>query len=166
MIYVDLDGVLADHDKHYHDLTGGNARTEKGKVRRDALAPYPHFFRDIPLMPGAMQLWHFVAPHNPSILTAKSNFAKFSGPDKREWSKEHFGLTGTRVVVVDYPQDKKNYAKPGNILIDDRADNCEEWRKAGGVAIEYHNAGAAIAQLQKILHDDDATKKFSEFIQK
>ena len=165
-IYVDLDGVLADHDGAYKNLTGGDPKSENGKQRRDRLAPFPHFFLNLPLLPGAMELWHFLVPYHPEILTAKSNFVKESGPDKRAWVQHHLGLVGNRVHVTDYPQDKKNYAKAGDILIDDRADNCEEWRKAGGIAIQHHNAGATIAQLQKILHGDDETKKFSEFIQK
>ena len=167
MIFVDVDGVLADHDGEYRKLTGGDPKNDKGKVRRDRLAPFPHFYANLPVLPGAMELWSFLRPYHPSILSAASNFLVHSREDKKEWVEHHLGLSGARVIVTDYPKDKQNYAKKGDILIDDRADNCAEWEKAGGIAVHYTNAESAIQKLKTLLyHQEQSIIPFAEFIKK
>jgi hypothetical protein len=43
---------------------------------------------------------------------------------------------------------KKDFAGPKNILIDDRLDNIQGWRDAGGIGIHHVNAKHTIDQLK------------------
>jgi hypothetical protein len=151
-LFLDLDGVLADCADEYHRLTGGD-NSDKGKVRLERLKPFPHFYRHLPLMHDAMTLWNFVAPFHPSILSAQSNFVPASRQDKIEWVAEHFHLTDpTRVIIVEYPNEKYKHCTPGAILIDDSEKNCAEWERAKGIAILHKNAAETIAKLKPILN--------------
>lgn len=164
MLYLDMDGVFADYAGQYDKLTGGNAATDKGKTRMERLKPFPHFYKDLPLCAGAMELWHFVKPYNPTFLSAASNFVVHSRDDKKAWVEEHFGVSGNRVIVVDYPADKKKYAHPGDILIDDSAQNCADWTKAGGIAIHHTSIASTISQLKTALKKDEGLMTFGEYI--
>ena len=39
-----------------------------------------------------------------------------------------------------YSHDKHVHCLPGDVLIDDRTSNCEDWRRAGGVAIQHRDS--------------------------
>jgi hypothetical protein len=45
---------------------------------------------------------------------------------------------------------KKNYAEPNHILIDDRLSNIEQWRAAGGIGILHTSSDETITQLKKL----------------
>jgi hypothetical protein len=155
-IFVDLDGVMADYEGEYRRVTGGDP-SEKGKVKASRFKPFPNFYRNLPLLPDALQLWHFLKPYHPSILSAASNFVKASRQDKYEWVHEHLGLSGPKVIVVDYPNEKWKHCTPGAILIDDNAKNCLEWEQAGGVAIKHTSAANTIRKLKEILGHQNET---------
>ena len=55
--------------------------------------------------------------------------------DKVRWADKHF--PGIPVLFGPYSFDKQLHCKPRDILIDDRSDNCNDWRMAGGIAHEY-----------------------------
>jgi hypothetical protein len=151
-LHIDLDGVLANYDKAYRLLGGDPA--EKGATKAMRLKPHQHFYRDLELMPDAMELWNFVKQYHPSILSAASNYlAKTSRPDKLEWVEKHLHMTGPKVVVVNYPNEKVRHCKPGSILVDDSVKNCAEWEKAGGIAILHTSAADTIHKLKSIIHE-------------
>jgi 5'(3')-deoxyribonucleotidase len=55
---------------------------------------------------------------------------------KHQWVERYF--PGLPVIVVAYAREKSRYARPGDILIDDSADNLRRWaRRVRGVAIAY-----------------------------
>jgi len=161
-LFFDLDGVLADYEGEYRRLTGGDP-SEKGGVKAKRFKDHPHFYRHLPLLPGAMKMWNFALPYHPKILSAQSNYVKASRQDKHEWVEEHLHLSGPRVVVVNYPNDKYKHCKPGAILVDDNAKNCEEWEKAGGVAIRHHDVDKTIKRLKELLGHVDTTHVHEAF---
>jgi hypothetical protein len=68
--------------------------------------------------------------------------------------EQHLGLTGERVIIVDYPRDKRSYARPNAILIDDNAKVCQEWRESGGIAIHHRTAERTIEKLKELLKEN------------
>jgi hypothetical protein len=61
-----------------------------------------------------------------------------------------------------YAEDKQRHCTPGDILIDDKLSNCEQWQAQGGWAIHYPagDAGgdceAQLAQrLEQLIRDRD-----------
>lgn len=156
IIHVDLDGVLADFDivvkklfgKSYDQLTNENLWSKLHEIQ--------DFYRNLPKMPDADKLWRYLHKEHSDdykiqILTAIPRRVTMptAEQDKRDWVKEHFG----HHVVVNigpHSRDKKKHAKPGDILIDDRKDNIEGWREAGGIGILHKSAEDTIEKLKSI----------------
>ena len=164
-LWVDMDGVLCAYNRAYEAL--GGDPSEKGSKKAKRLQNVPHFYRDLDWEPGGQELWNFVKHYDPHIMSAKSNYLKFSGPDKLEWVEHNLHMTGPKVVICNYPQDKQKHCRPGDILVDDNTKNCSEWINAGGVAVIHHNAEQTIRKLKEILghpteHVQEAFKTLAE----
>lgn len=153
---LDVDGVFADYEGEYKRLTGGDP-SEKGKIKAMRFRNFPHFYRNLPLMPDAMKLWTYCKPLNPNFLTAHSNYLPSSTEDKKQWLEQHFHVTGHRVIVVPYPTDKPKYAGPNKILVDDNAKTCWAWEHAGGIAIHHVSVDDTIRRLKVIYGHSEAT---------
>ena len=50
-----------------------------------------------------------------------------------------------------FSKDKHVHCQPGDILIDDRASNIEEWSAAGGVAILHTDYDSTMTQLNQLI---------------
>ena len=72
--------------------------------------------------------------------------------DKTQWVKEHIGDIFD--VIVCLARDKQKYVKRGtnDILVDDREDNIERWRNAGGVGVLHKNYTDTYTQLINLLN--------------
>lgn len=158
-VYFDLDGVLADFDGMYKELFGDSysvSVTDPAiKAEKWAkVATYPSFFRDLPLLDGAMSLWESAAAYSRKILSAATKHIPASEPQKREWAKDILAIEGVdRVIIVIGKHNKTAYCKPGDVLIDDHPENIESWNNAGGKGILFLNA----EQAGKELHEYMAT---------
>ncbi len=147
-IYLDCDGVLADFDTHFENCFGTPPRDYEDKngakiFWRDIHSEQPTFYRDLPLMPDAMELFEAVAPMRPIILTGCPR-GGWAEPQKLAWAAEHFpGIP----MVVCMSRDKRNYCQPGDVLIDDRPHYQSKWEDAGGVWITHTSAANSIDQL-------------------
>lgn len=135
MIYCDLDGVLVDFSGGLSAITGKEypkrGEYELGSEEWDVVDK-GHFFRDLPWISGGKELWEMLAPYNPVILTGLPR-GKTAKGDKKAWVYRELGH-GVKVICCK-SRDKKNYAKPGDILIDDREDNIRAWEEVGGVGV-------------------------------
>ena len=82
------------------------------------------------------------------FLTAvpKGNDVKWAFYDKVNWATTHY--PDIPVMFGPYSHDKHVHCKLGDVLIDDRTSNCEEWRHAGGVAIQH--CGDVLNTLREI----------------
>jgi 5'(3')-deoxyribonucleotidase len=161
-IYIDLDGVMADFDTHYDFLLGTKFDNlilceEEKTAKWRALDPHPTFFRDLPLMPGAMKLWAALvdAGYEPIILSAATRRIETCSAQKREWVKEYLGLEGEdRVIIVANKRDKAQYCQPGDVLIDDHSGNIAAWTAAGGHGILFVSADQTIADFNSYISLD------------
>lgn len=169
-LYLDLDGVLADFDKalllrgvvnndntfhHKPAYTWTAAQTELDRAVRRCMEA-PDFWNNIPLMPGAHELWDYAKQFPLYILTATPNLTDYRERieiQKRGWVQAMFGPFPDDQVHVCLRSEKRHHAREGAVLVDDMAVNCSEWRRHGGTAIQHTSAAETIKQLRSLAHD-------------
>jgi 5'(3')-deoxyribonucleotidase len=161
-IYLDLDGVLADFGlaartllfKTQDELDINGRWPDKEWV---SIRDQQHFYRNLPLMPRARELVTLARGFRDTlgwdlyILTAipHKNDMPHVFHDKIDWVNDYF--SDIRVHFGPYSEDKQHHCQPGDILVDDRVSNCEEWRARGGIAVKVgSNYGLALDKLAQI----------------
>lgn len=95
----------------------------------------PSFWRDLPKTAWFKDLINIAHSLSESVqvLTKPHNHEHcYSG--KHKWWAEHLCGWGIRLILAE---DKSLLAAPGRLLIDDRDENCEAFRAAGGSAILF-----------------------------
>ncbi len=147
-IYCDMDGVLVDFDKGYKELTGKEASFDTPK--EEFWAPIQKagaaFWIKLKWMPDGKQLWNYIKPYNPQLLSAPSR-DESSKIGKFVWVKRE--MPGTKLILRQAER-KQEFATPNSILIDDRKDNIERWIAAGGKGIHHTSAADTIQQLKDL----------------
>jgi hypothetical protein len=150
VLYLDLDGVLADFDKLAHEICG-MAHHKFAFVYGDdvfwrRLNGFPNFFGSLDLMPDAAILYNAVRHLKPVILTAlpRDNTDRVAA-EKAQWVYENVDKEAK--VITCFTKDKPNYCQPGDVLIDDRAINQAMWRRRGGHFVIHTSAENSINQL-------------------
>jgi 5'(3')-deoxyribonucleotidase len=113
----------------------------------------PTFWANLPWMPGGKELWAFIAPYKPHILT--SPMAKGSEYGKTMWIHENLGkLSREQKVHMSHKKYKWAVNEDGssNVLIDDWSKNTVPWANADGIAIQHVNGNttATIAKLKEL----------------
>jgi len=117
-------------------------------------------YRDLPIKEGAHDLVNFCRDavanglaDDLCFLTAlpQNHGVPYAAWDKVLWAMERF----ERIPVLfgPYSFDKYKHCTPGDILIDDRTSNCEEWRVAGGHSHIYRSWEECKPWLESILND-------------
>jgi 5'(3')-deoxyribonucleotidase len=158
--YIDMDGVVADFNGYAERLlkkkdTGH--KWEPGEWKK--LKVNPRLYRDLEIMPLADELVSLARKFKYDLgwellfLSAipKGNDVHWAFWDKCIWVQKYF--PDIPVHFGPYAVDKQLHCKPGDILVDDRNSNCEEWRSAGGIAVEVHKGKykEAIAEIKNLL---------------
>ena len=113
------------------------------------------FWGSLPWEPGGQELWNYIKPFEPHILSAYPKDDKNSPEGKRLWIKKHLGNIPDHRINLVMREDKKRFAKSGadgtpNTLIDDYVKNCIEWRQAGGYAVQHLGTKSTILKLQTL----------------
>ena len=148
-IYCDMDGVLADFESGYEELTGVDLKGEfkKGDDFWDPIkVAGVGFWAGLKWMPDGQKLWDYLKPFNPVLLSAPSR-EQSSRIGKHVWVK--YKIPGTK-LILRYAKQKQELATPESILIDDRQVNIDQWEAAGGIGILHTSADDTIQQLQKL----------------
>lgn len=150
MIYLDMDGVLADFVQHTTNLGIPNnfqwfdpretwtRKTWQGeKTKMDAMHSNG-FWITMPVCPGALILWDAVPKSQRAVLTAKphSMSPALVAWEKFAWINKNLGDLPYDRFVCCTRDEKMQYAL-GNILVDDDYRTCSSWRAAGGQAVHY-----------------------------
>jgi len=146
-IYCDMDGVLVNFDKGYFQLTGIDSTEDlpNNHMFWDPInkAGYDFWF-NLEWMPDRKRLWNYIKKHEPKILSAPSREEE-SRVAKYDWVYRE--LPDTHLILRS-AKHKKDFATPTSILIDDRIDNVQGWRDAGGIAIHHVSTKHTIDQLK------------------
>ena len=159
-IYLDMDGVVADFDAEATKIIGYSHPANERWPDADwaKLRSNPRFYRDLPLMPDARRLVTTVLEladrtnRDVKFLTAvpQDNDFPWAFQDKMIWKQRHFG--DIPIWFGPYSHDKRHWARPGDVLIDDRRSNIEQWREAGGIGILHHgDVDQSLDKLRTIL---------------
>ena len=148
-VYCDMDGVLTDFELGYEKLTGIDLKGEfqKGEDFWDPISKAGvGFWAGLQWMPGGKELWAYLKPFNPVLLSAPSR-EESSRIGKAVWVKHK--IPGTK-LILRYAKQKQQLATPSSILIDDRAVNIDQWEAAGGIGILHINTADTIEQLKQL----------------
>ena len=148
-IYCDMDGVLADFESGYEELTGIDLRGEfqKGDDFWDPISKAGvGFWAGLKWMPDGQKLWDYLKPFDPVLLSAPSR-EDSSRIGKHVWVKHK--IPGTK-LILRYAKQKQELATPESILIDDRQVNIDQWEAAGGIGILHTSADNTIKQLKQL----------------
>lgn len=145
-IFVDMDGVLADFDRHYHDVFGHVPDKLADDVDWDAVRRHDGFFAAIPPMPDFERLWHYLEPLNPIVLTGVPRLVPEAPDNKRSWVVRHIG--DQVPVICCRSREKSLHAAPGDLLIDDWEKYKDIWVGMGGKWITHTGAETTIAEME------------------
>ena len=164
VVYIDMDGVLADFfggvEKlfgvaHWKELTG--TKDEAG-LKQEVINKISgtDFFATLPEFPTADQLVTMVKKFTGgtfSILTSplRGDYEN-SGKYKQVWIKQHIQNPEQTIITgrkESYAKDKASGTP--NILIDDRPTNIERWQNAGGYGILYQANRDPLTKVQQAL---------------
>lgn len=160
-IYCDMDGTLTDFEGRFEHFTGiipslykSQAVGEFGeKIGMDRFWDVIdnqvgiRFWRGMGWMPEGRELWDYIKPHKPKILTAPSRHPS-SREGKQMWVKENLG---DFEVIFKNSESKSQLAKPNHILIDDRPEIINSWKVNNGIGILYvGDTNEVIRELNKL----------------
>lgn len=150
-LYLDVDGVLADFDGGVVRLTGHTpdqleAQRGKGGFWK-ALARADGFYANLDLLPGAASMVDQVRHLDPILLTGLP-MGKWAAPQKRIWAERHFPELK---IITCMARDKWRYARPGDVLVDDREKARGPWvEKAEGRFVLHTSPETTLEELRWI----------------
>ena len=158
-VYLDMDGVIANFNKRFEDISGMSPKEFEAKygtkefwnlIDEDNKIS---FWVGIEEMPGAKALVDYVKKYNFELLTSPSA-KKQSYLGKLLWVRNHSSLFGGKPRVNFKRAKEKHLVKDKltekDILIDDREDTIERWNTAGGTGIHYKSASQVLNDLKKL----------------
>lgn len=177
-IYCDMDGVLVDFAKGllqatHQDTTNADKQKAVYKIMASGkdfnvfkndpvlakglkhiykvLNRNKEFWVSLPMKEDAQELWSFLAPFDPYVLSAP--WDKDSADGKLIWVNEHLNPQPEKVFLT---HDKFKYAynketNLPNILIDDMEKYYIPWENAGGIAIHHTSTKDTIKKLQQLI---------------
>jgi len=155
-----MDDVVADWYQSAQDFLGLKYNERRERIPESdwqRLKAHSRFYRHLPLKAGARQL---VAACEKLVSQRQADEIRFLTAlprnddmpwvvnDKVYWARDHFPTIP--VFIGPYSSDKWRHCQPGDILIDDRTDNCEQWIKAGGLAHVYRSWPECQIWLEKV----------------
>lgn len=156
MIYIDLDGVLADLGSWICNITPlgltvqeefhGIARKYHKEIFLESKRIRANFnllrgdYRILSALPNEPEFLRYgiKAGENPVELSKK--FLGFYR-NKLLWCKEH-GIPENRVILVPTRKHKLLYCRRGDVLYDDNPDTIARWSECGGLGILIDSQGA------------------------
>lgn len=158
MIYVDLDGVLADFGGAIQSRFNKSVDDMKPKEMWPRIMQWNRdiepWFESLDKCKDADELWSFVVNtyglENVAILTSAGTTPADAPQQKRRWVAKYFGPE-VRVFVTSTSKEKAQYASYAAILIDDRKQCTEPFAKAGGRTILHKNAKNTIENLKMMV---------------
>jgi 5'(3')-deoxyribonucleotidase len=153
-IWLDCDGVLADFDRMFIEITGMHPRKYEeahgpSGMWKIVATHEGGFFRQLPKMPDAVELYEAVKHLNPTILTGVPLGNPQYNQQKLEWAEEHF--PGVPMICC---QSKLKYTQivegKHNIIVDDWHKYKHVWEENGGTFVLHTSAQNSIIELREL----------------
>jgi 5'(3')-deoxyribonucleotidase len=146
-LYLDMDGVVADFNEYAGTiLNKQNIVDDRWPDDEwNILKENPRLYRNLKKTKEADTIVAFCKTYCKEkqyqllFLTAvpKANDISWAFYDKVLWIQEYY--PDIPVMFGPYSKDKHTHCTPGDILIDDRSSNINEWIDAGGIGLLYKN---------------------------
>lgn len=150
-LFLDCDGVLADFDFAARQLFGMESRAAEEALGTTEFWRRIHtngdFYRRLPLVSDALELYRAVAHLKPTILTGCPR-GEWSQPQKIAWAHEYF--PGVPVITCASREKFRHIARPGDVLVDDYPRYKDLWEQAGGIFILHTTAKHSIRRLAEL----------------
>lgn len=155
-IFCDMDSVLVDWNGAFEKLGVGLAADYEIKYGQTAMWKLINkegedFWANASWMPDGKQLWEFIKPYNPTILTKPTRSdqgRQICINGKKTWLARE--LPNVPYIMED---NKEIHAGKNKILIDDLKENITKWIGVGGIGVLHFTADNTIRQLQNIFDD-------------
>ena len=141
-VYLDMDGVVADFNKYAQHILKSDKVTHSWPDEDwDKIKENHRLYSVLDRTPEADNLVKvcedFCEKNNYQLLfltaVPKGNDVPWAYYDKVIWATNHY--PSIPVMFGPYSKDKWKHCQAGDILIDDRPSNCQEWALAGGISI-------------------------------
>lgn len=154
-IYLDMDTVICDFMKHYHQF---EPKIDSVKKFHASVLDF-QIFEKLDWMPNGEKLVALLDQLGypveilSSLGTHTDSVAAEAQKQKENWLKAH-GL-GYKTNFVNTWAHKYRYASKYSLIIDDRGDVCEDFIRAGGKSVVYidHKFDEMEAEIRKTLVD-------------
>jgi hypothetical protein len=147
-VFVDMDGVLADFDRHHEAVFGIRSDKIADNVDWAAVRVVKDFYLDIPPMADMPALWARIARYRPIVLTGVPFSVEEAPDNKRAWVRRHLGAQVE--VRCCRSREKCLHAAGGDVLIDDWEKYRHLWLAKGGVWITHRSAAETVAALDAL----------------
>lgn len=154
MIYLDMDGVIADFDARYkklYKIYPSEADTYKVFDKFFTQFIDDQQFAKLDLMSDAVELIEYLKTLSiPTEILSSTSSEKRDAEirkQKLEWLDKH-NITFP-VNLVPGKRFKKDYSNSNVLLIDDTSVNIDQWRKEGGVGILHKDWPSTLAILRQ-----------------
>lgn len=164
-----MDGVVADFERAAREIVNVAPEDLHKDINsywpRDQwlqLVAVPHLYRNLHKMPKADEMMALARRFrdelgwNLRMLTAipRKNDIPFVFEDKIDWMRAYY--PDVPVFFGPYSEDKQNFCRFGDILVDDRPSNIHEWEVKGGVAVHVkeHAYDEALEKLAALFEEN------------
>jgi len=145
MIYLDVDGVIADFEIGIRALgwVGDMTSRDPESLEKFMAKNYTQIFRTAPPTNNMrfFQKMYKVEnahgfPKNMKLLTAMGSHYPKEHIDvvkeNKYWWLAQFGFEREDIIIVPQAADKLEYCQPGDVLYDDKRWTIERWNQLGG----------------------------------
>lgn len=152
-VYLDMDGVLSDFDgmlrQHWPDHVPFSNHLPND-IFWKRVKDIPDFWLNMPKFPGADDLFNYINTFAlpMEILTAPASSDPRCKLQKEQWAEKH----GFKLPInFSKASEKRHFAKPGHVLIDDNENNVKDWIEDGGIGILHIDLESTLKQLKEHL---------------
>ena len=153
-IYLDMDGVIADFYKRYHERYGlaprdAEKKKEFNKYFDEFIATSQ--FATLDLMPGTHDAISYLINCGipVEILSSTANEARYDAISKQKIDWLLAKNIAFKTNFVPGKRHKYKFATPESIIIDDTPSVIDDWVKAGGIGIWHKDWPSTLAILRQ-----------------
>ena len=147
MIFIDMDGVLANFQARIEEITGLLYEHEWKEKWSKIYGVYPEgkgFYASIRPMHDAQELLDYFPDAH--ILSS-------AGIEKVKWMRNTFSILSNRVHIVHSAEEKADYVKGTcDVLIDDHEYCINPWKAKGGIGILHKSTKETIRKYEHIFN--------------